>query len=216
MDYTIRFVIYLAVIFMAIVISVFKYKQLDKASKVFCVLLVTTLISETCSFFLAKYYRNNFPVYHFFAPVQLFLVGLYFNYAIESFRRKNIGLYIGIIGILFSAFNTLYLQPIKTFNSYFLLFEGLCTIFMCLYAFNKMFVNDDIDILKSHHFWFTFILLTFWSITYVNWGVREFIRYKMLEMIFSVGNVLWLVNVLTYSGIAFVFLFYRKNIVQRE
>lgn len=216
MSYFTSYMSYLAVIVIAAVISLVKYRQLDKASKIFSIMLIMTLISEVMAYVIAKYYRNNFPVYHFFAPIQLFLVGLYFNYSIESFRRKRIGIYIGIIGLLFGVFNTLFLQPIKTFNSYFLLFEGLCTIFMCLYAFNKMFVNEDIDILKSHHFWFTFILLTFWSITYVNWGVREFIRYKMLEMIFSVGNVLWVVNVLTYSGIAFVFLFYRKNIVQRE
>lgn len=216
MSHSLRYYIYISIIIIAITTSLLRYRKLDRASKTLSVLLIVTLLSETVAYYMAKYYRNNFPVYHFFAPVQLFIVGLYFNYSVEKFRKKNIGLYIGIAGIALAVLNSLYFQPLHTLNSYFLMYEGFCTVFMCLYAFNQMFLDDEYNMLSLPHFWFTFILLAFWSITYVNWGVHEVMRINMIDIMSITAQVLWIVNVLTYSGIAFVFLFYRKNIIQRE
>ncbi len=211
-----QFLLYLFVIAIAIVVSLLKFKQLDKGSKMLALLLILTLTSEIVSYYTAKVYRNNFPVYHFFAPIQLFMVGLYFHYSIEDFKKTKIGIYIGILGFIVAVLNTLIFQPITSLNSYFLLFEGVCTIFMSLYAFNRMFINEDIDLLTLPHFWFTFILLTFWCITYLTWGLYEVAPYKMARISALLSKVIWVVNLITYIGIGFVFLMYRKKLAPRE
>jgi hypothetical protein len=204
------------VIALAIITGLLRLKRQGKAEKMLIILLILTLSSEIMAYIWAVKFRNNFPVYHIFAPIQLFFVSMYFHYSVDSLSKSKIAIYIGLSGGILAAVNTIFFQPITTLNSYFLLFEGLCTIFLSLYAFNKMFINDNLNILSIPHFWFTLILLTFWSITYISWGVYEFMRAKQMNALYIMGAVLWAINIITYLGIGFVFFFISKRSIQRE
>ncbi|WP_276132349.1 hypothetical protein [Polluticoccus soli] len=159
---------------------------------------------------LAVKYHNNMVVYHVLAPLHLFLVSLYFNQSIQSFKERHIGWFIGLGGFAIALVSSIFLQPVKELNSYFLLFAGFVIISMCLYAFYKILENDEIGTLNNPHFWFSFILLFFWSVTYLNWSVYQLLSKKVVEYMALVGFALPIISAITYIGFGVVFLLYPK------
>jgi hypothetical protein len=200
------FHIYLILLALSFSISMIKFKKVDRASKLICLLLGMTLLSEAIGYIVAKYYRNNMPVYHFFNPIELFIVSLYFNASIKTFQKRNIGIYIGIMGVVVSAINTLFFQPLHTLNSYFLLFEGFCIICMSLFSFRAMFDDEQMDPVQNPHFWFSAILLLISGITYTNWALFPILGAKMVSILPPLTFILILISIVNYTAFGLVFL----------
>lgn len=189
----------------------YKFKIIDLPSRILCLLLGLTFISELTAFAAAKKYGNNLPVYAVFSIVQLVLVALYFNFTIDVFSKKNIGLYIGGLGIVVGILNSMFLQPVNTFNSNFLFFEGLCIIAMALFSFFRLLLmNDDLRLHQYPHFWFGVILVLFWSVTFLNWGLYDYYSIKFKNEVWKIGTSILVVNVFTYMAIGINFLIYHK------
>jgi hypothetical protein len=193
------------------VIGLAKFGTLRNGAKMIVVLLGCTLLSEYMADLLARRYRNNMVVYHVYAPLHLFLVSLYFNQSISSFKRQHLGWYLGFASIAVGLINSLFFQPIEVLNSYYLLFAGFVIISMSLYAFYRILENDEIGTLNNPHFWFSFILLFFWSVTYLNWAVYQILSKNVTEYMALVRFALPLVSAITYFGFGLVFLFYPKK-----
>lgn len=140
-------------------------------------------------------------IYHVFNPIQFLIISLYFNESIPAFKRKNVGRYIGLIGVILSILNIYFLQPLHSSNYYFLVFESLIIVFMALYSFIEMFLNDNNDLIRNQHFWVSFILLSFWSITLTYWAMHEIIDKRAIYLIKYIGYILVSVNILTYLGL---------------
>src|SRR5947207_14288343 len=105
---------------------------------------------------------------------------LYFKHVIDVFIQKNIGIYIGISGILFRIINLLFIQNLNTLSSYFLFFEGITVIGMSLFAFFRLLLkHDSLHLTRYHHFWFISILVFFWSATFLIWGLYDYINLKL-------------------------------------
>lgn len=206
MSTTAQFIIYIALLALSLFYGIHKYKQIDLASKTIVILLAITLLSESVAIYMGKMYHNNMPVYHFFNPVQLFVISLYFNRSIEYFKRYNIGIYIGFFGILMSALNSLFFQPINTLISYFLLFEGFCIIFMSLFSYRSMFEDVEMNVVRNPHFWFSSIFLFLSGVTYFNWALYSFIGIKMIEIMPFLNTLILVVNMIAYASIGLVFL----------
>jgi len=207
----ISYAVYLGVILLSFMVGLVRFKLLRNGAKMIVVLLGCTLLSEFIADLLARRYRNNMVVYHLLAPLHLFLVSLYFNQSIASFKKRRLGWYIGAVGVVVGLINSLCLQPIEVFNSYYLLFAGFVIISMSLYAFYKILENDEIGTLNNPHFWFSFILLFFWSVTYFHWSVYQILSEVVLEYISLVEFGLPFISAITYLGFGLVFLFYPKN-----
>ena len=201
-----RFTIYIILLILSLSSGLLRYKQIDKASMVIVFLLAVTLISETTSIYIGWKYRNNMPVFHIFSPIELFIVSIYFNRSIEYFKKFNIGIYVGVVGILLSILNTIFIQQIKTLNSYFLLYEGFCIIFMALYSYRTMFEDLEMNVVRNPHFWFSSIFLFISGVTYSNWALYSFIGKRMVELIPSISTLITLVSAIAYTSIGLVFL----------
>lgn len=210
--YWILFYLYILCILLASIISLFRYNKIDKAAGILSILLAFTFISEGFAHFMARYYRHNLFVYHFFNPIQFFLIALYFNESVDVLRQRKIGLYIGIGGFIVAALNTICLQPLNTFNSYYLLFESIMIIGLCLFSFLRMLMKEEpIRLFSYPHFWFCTFLVFFWSLTFLSWGLYDFIRNYFYEHLSIVNKVLLMVNLITYAGFGAVFLFTKNR-----
>jgi hypothetical protein len=199
------------VLFLAILGGIYKFKSKDRASKILVVLLCLTLITEFTAYGVAIKYRNNMFVYHLFAPVQLFVVGVYFDTIVKRFRSHRIWTTIGIISVVAACVNILFFQSLQMLNSNFLLFEGLVIMALSLYAFQLILTDDTINIYRYGHFWIIVILIFFWSITYTSWALYSVLRVKKLFVMPFVTHLLWTVNILTYAAIGFVLLYFSGN-----
>ena len=211
MVYNIVNFIYLLSLLFASICSVYRFKCLDIASKILAVLVCCALINESAAYYLAIKYHNNLPIYAVYGFVEFGLLCLYFNNTIDVFIEKNIGIYIGIGGIILGIINLIFIQHLNSLNSYFLLFEGLCVIGMSLFAFFRLLLKQDsLHLYKYPHFWFISILVFFWSITFLNWGLYDYFNLKLQHAAWEINNVLPIVSAFTYCCFGCVFLLYPK------
>lgn len=190
-------------------------KELSKADKWITIWIFATIISELCGIYGILKYKNNMPVFHIWSPIELFLISMYFNESVAFLKKYKIGIIIGIIGCLVALINVIFFQPINTLNSIFLLFEGFVIICYCLFAFYFLVLKEQ-EIIYNTHFWFTTFLLVYWSSIFVFWGIYSFLHTTFKQYMIAATYLLWIINILTYTGIGIVFINYRKMIAHND
>lgn len=192
----------------AVLASLSKIKLLNKASLIVTMLLFCTLISEVAADINVRIEGFNTRVYNLFCPIQFLLTSIYFNYTIDTFKDANIGKYIGIVGCALGIIDYFFFEIPPFRNTIYLLIEGITIVGMSLYAFYRILLNDDdLRIITYPHFWFTTLFLCYWTCTTLFWGSYDYISDHMGNIL---GNILLIVNIITYLGFGTVFLLYRK------
>ncbi len=168
-------------------------------------------INEIAAYYLAKKYHNNLPLYAIYCFVEFGLLCLYFNKVIDVFTRKNVGIYIGATGIGCGIINLVFIQSLNSIGSYFLFFEALSVIGMSLFAFFRLLLkNDALHLYKYPHFWFICILIFFWSITFLYWGLFDYISVRLQHAVWKIDFIEFIAGIFTYSSFGCVFLLYLK------
>jgi hypothetical protein len=206
----VKAIAYFTLLLLVSVLGIVKWKSLNLAEKYMAILMPVTLVTEWLAFLIIKNSGNSLPVYHVFNPVEFLLISLYFNQSIEAFKRKNIGLYVGVAGMLIGLMNTLLFQKPTTINSYFLLFEGTVVIIFCLLSFHQILLDEEHLPYGFAHFWITICFMVFYSTTFTGWGIYTILdpKERVINSIFH--NVLATVNFIFYTGIAAIFINYKK------
>lgn len=198
-------IIYLLSITFAFIKGLTHYNSLEGASKFIVILLGFTLINETISFVLFVQKKNNMPVYQIYSLVYYSLIVKYFCSSIDIMKeyfKLKLTLAVGIFAYII---NLMYLQPITILNSHFLLFTAILIISLSLISYFRMLVSKEgIRLTGSRVFWINTILLVYWSITFLHWGM-----YNVLDVL--LGSNLWvmhlflnLMNIGTYTGLGLV------------
>lgn len=200
----------LSLSFCAFATGAFRWRQLSQADKWLCYLMLLSVLQEFIAYAAAKALRNNLFTYHVYNPLELLVICFYFNESIDVLKGRYLGVWIGLGGMLLSLFCTLVLQPVWTFNSFFLMFEGFCVILLSLLAFYRILIKDDESSpLRKAHFWITACLLVYWSSTYTTWGLYTIFQQRNYYVDLA-GNVISIANVLFYAGISLLFVRYLK------
>lgn len=211
MFYQVAYYIYFVSLLFACICGVYRFKKTDTASKVLCVLICCAFINEGTAYYLAKKYHNNLLLYAIYSFVEFGMLSLYFNNVIDVFIKRNMGIYIGAGGIILGVVNLVFIQGPSSINSYFLLFEGLSIIGMSLFAFFRLLLKyDSLNLYKYHHFWFISILVFFWSITFLNWGLYYYINMELKQSAWKINAALAIISAITYCCFGCVFLMYPK------
>jgi hypothetical protein len=211
MDPTYEYYIEIPVFTVSILIGLVNFKRLDAGSRILCFLLIAELVNESIAYYMAKKYHNNLAEYNIYSLIEFAIICWYFNNVIDVFRHRKFGTYIGAVGILFGIANLIFIQHLHVLNSYFLFVEGVLTIGMCLFAFFRLLLKqEELKIFKYHHFWFISIILFYWCITYLSWGLYDILGTEYGQYIAIISLMIWSVNILTYAGIGAIFLLYPK------
>jgi hypothetical protein len=203
---------YLALILISFLISIVGWKKNTREDNILSCLLLLTFISELIAIILVKKYRNNLILFHFFAPVQFFLITSYFT-GVNSGLRKNAGLYISILGVLISIINSIFIQPLNQFNSYYILLEGFIIIALTLEFFLISIRQDKPHLFRNKHLWIAMIFLFFWSMTFSYWALSGAIAQYAIEYSSLIARTLRYVNIITYGGLSIVFFLNKKHIL---
>ena len=205
-----RMSIYLVILCFATIAGLIHYKKMDKPTRIMVWYVTITLISESIATYAAFVFKNNLPVFHVYNVVQFLLLSLYFNYSVDKQRIAK-GWIIGLSGIILSVVNSVYFQhPTKELNTNFVIVESFLIIGMSLFSFYRLLASDVIYIHLSPKFWFSAILLVFWSFTFFYWLVGVIIYKSLPNMAFWLDTMIWFINIICYSAFAAVFLSYNK------
>lgn len=210
------FQLYVPLLFITFCIAVVQWKKLSKADRWICLLLIISFIQECVARYYHVKYRNNFPTFHVYTPIELSIIIIYFNSSIGFIKHRYFELstfaICGILGFL----NTRYIQSLYQFNSYYLLFEGCVVIGLCMLSFYRLLIREDIVPGRMAHFWFIICFLFYWSLTYANFGLygAQLNSETIVATIFNF--TIQAANFLFYIGIATIFLRYKKLIPSGE
>ncbi len=208
---SVTYILEFALLIFAAVIGLYRYRILSAADRVLAVLLTLSVITETTAFAAVKCRGNNMAVYNLYSPLELLLIALYFDRSVGFLHRLRIGAVTGLAGIILAAFIALRVQPLTSFNAYFLIFEDCAIIMLSLLSLAHIAMDAERPPFVFAQFWITALLVLYWSATYCGWGLFEYLNkleHPLLHRAF--GSVLALANYLFYTGIAAVFIRYPK------
>ena len=200
-------VVYLTLLAITFCLGIYRWRQLNSSDRIIAVLIALTLVQEIVAFVGYWFWRHNLFTYHFYSPIEFFIICYYFNSNSAILVKRNWGILLGVFGIGVAIVNTLFFQPITVFNSYYLIFEATFIIILCLLSLAEQLLDDSVH-LKSTQFMITVVLLLYWSLTYIGWGVFERLVSGWLLRISKV--LLQLTNYIFYASIAIIFLRYHK------
>ena len=211
--------IYFAVLFAmlaAMVASIIQWERLNKADRIIAALLTMTVLSEATAYFFMLRVNNNMYVYHVFSPIELSIVSFYFAETVPFFKKWKVGFWVSGIGIAMAFCNAFYLQPISSFPSLFLLFEGFVITILCVFSFFSMLYRDQYSLVNNAQFWITFNLLVFWSFTFLIWGTYNSFAQGLQDKLPIIYDMLTAINFITYINYFIIFLLYKKMVRSGE
>lgn len=201
---------FIAILF-SLICSLINFKSLNKSARVLSILIAITFFFELAAEVSARVLHTNMLVYSVFNVVQFFLISVFFNYSIDTFKEKNIGLIIGVFGVVWGGINYLLIESPYRLNSIYLLSEDVVIVAMALYSFYRMLlIDDDVILVKQPNFWFTSLLMFFWTGTFLIWGTFEYLTTLSQFAKSVLLSVLLAVNVISYVGFGIVFICYNK------
>jgi len=197
--------------FLPVIIGVFRYRAMDLGTKIFFYLSVLGLVVESLAYYMAFRYHNNLIAYNLSNIIELFLISVYFNYTIESFRKRNIGLIIGLVGVIAGIVNNFFIQSIYGITHFFLFYQSLVIITLSITSLAAFLKPEDSRQIKNEvHFWLPVILIFSWSLSYLFFSVINFYSVKLKVVAPEVILALFLIGVLTNIAVAIIFFLYPK------
>ncbi len=196
--------------FIASTICLIRYKQLDKASKYLVLSICLFFLVEQIATWASVRYRQSNIVYNIHGPIDLLITSVYFNTIIESFRKKNVGIKIALVGFIFALINVLFFQNYKILNTYFLLLQSLLVVFMCLYYYYDFLKKDTYKKQLPIHFWFTAILFVYWSFTNFHWSIGLKLMYSKGSIAMWPNYIILFITTCSYLGFSVLFWNYNK------
>jgi hypothetical protein len=202
-------IIYFTAILTSITAAILQWRAVSKADRFIITLLLITLLNEGLAIVAMKILRNDMLLYHVYSPIELLIICLYFNEKIQSLKRFHIGIAIGVLGFIIASINIIFVQPYNTINSIFLVYEGFCVIALSLYSFYRLAL-DETELTRSSQFWFTTILLIYWSTVFIYWGMFPLLITTLKTSMAKITTGMRLINIFTYIGFAIVFINYKK------
>lgn len=192
------------------------YSRLDRPFRILTWLLGATFVVECGAFLLACAYGSNLALYNVFLVVQFCLVALFFNYSIDTFRARRVGIWIALVGAALGVGSYLYSRSLQQVGTYFQLFVGIAIVSMALYSFTRLIFirggtskGDETQYLP--HFWVSVSFAFFWSTSFLLWGLYEYFTRTHENALPLVHLAMRAVNMLTYSAIGLTILHYRSR-----
>lgn len=186
-------------------------RQFDRSTRFLWLYTCAAFTVELSAIFAIVLFGQNMPLYGIYSLIEFGLLALYFNYSIDILKSHNIGLIIGGLGIILGILNIIFKQPLNKFNSYFLYLEGTVVICLSFLSFLRIFyLSDDLRLVRLRHFWFSFILCSFWTTTFLFWGLFDYFYKSGSKWSWLIDSSVNIISCLTYLAFAIVFWRYPK------
>lgn len=210
MNYYLQSVINLLLAALPVIIGAFNFKILDYGAKVIYELLVLSLLTEILAVFFAYRYRNNTPVINISNLLQSFFICLYFNYCIKIFRKRHIGVYIGLFSIIAGILNMVFLEPINTYNSNYFLFQTILVFALGIIFYIQMLSLPYFKLQTNPHFWFIVVLISFYVLNYFALSLYTYFASRFKNHNGIIDLSVFFLNCLTNIGFSIVLAYYPK------
>ena len=215
MGNTVSFILSLSVVF-SVIIGIVRWKVIDSSYYPFICNLIVGLLVEIINA-SHPYSVVTVKTLNIFSFIDFFLFAwLFHNWGLFNHNKKRFLMIVCAFGIAW-LFITFFLNKFSNINNLFLLIYSAALIFLSVTTFNKIVVQQRINIFTNARFWICIGIIIFYSFfiltraTDLSTGVLTHVSksFKLnLQLINSYSNVL--VNLL--YAVAVIWIPRKKNI----
>ncbi len=156
--------------------TLFVFRRLPSELKIFSYFVFLSGIIELTSKILWFYRINNLPLLHLYVAGGFLFLALFYQEVLKGFVNTNIIQSVLVVFLVLTTANSLFVQPILTFNSYALTIESVLIVIFSLSTYIIM-LNDIVRKNRMH-------LVK--SLNWINSGL--FIYYSSSMLIFYFGD----------------------------
>lgn len=128
-------------IFITALYAAILYRRLEKELKVFSLFLFLSGIIQGVSLAFWFLNKNNFPLLHIYIATGFCILAWFYKTVLKGFINPKIINSTIVVFLLLTLANSLFFQPIHTFNSYALVLECILIIILSLSTY-IFFIND--------------------------------------------------------------------------
>lgn len=163
--------------------SLYQFGRASKALRIFSVLVLVSNCIQLVSMVLWYLEINNMPLLHLQVPVCTLLIVLFYRQVLFGFIQSWLFIGAGTLFALFSVLNSVFFQPVNTFNSYALTAQCILVVILALSLYN-LFLNPRVKQELGPHYS---------SLYWINTGF--FIYYVSCLLIFNMGEVMQIFSI---------------------
>lgn len=184
-------------LFVPFLISVFRYKFLNKIQKRLLLLIVTNVAVESISRLLWYNKINNLPLYHIYTVIEFFLITNIYKSALSKLFPQHFFTVSSILFTFLAILNTLFFQGIFTFNSNMTTLMGLIIIFYSLCYFYSLLKEIKYSGLESKPmFWINSGFLIYFSSNIILFFLNNNLFEKSTEASYVVWGLHAIINMI--------------------
>jgi hypothetical protein len=156
--------------------ALFIYRQLAPELKIFSFFLFFSAVVQLSALALALNRINNLPLLHIYVAAGFLLLAIFYKKILNGFIQGRLIWIITIAFLVYTILNSIFIEPVRTFNSSALTVESILIVILSLFTFIVL-LNDIARERRSS-------LIR--SINWINSGL--FIYYSSSLLIFYLTN----------------------------
>lgn len=130
-------------ILLTVALAMLRFKRSDKTLQVFCYYIFLSGIIQFASLGLWFFSKNNMPLLHIYVCLEFLALAWFYTMLLHKFINVKIIWSTAVLFSLFSIANSLFLQPVFTFNSHALTVESVLIIILALFTFIVLLNNTS-------------------------------------------------------------------------
>ncbi|MEZ2440432.1 hypothetical protein AB6805_01825 [Chitinophaga sp. RCC_12] len=165
-------------VLLTVVYAALHYSKLPRELKVFSWFIFLSGVIQFTSLAFWFVSKNNMPLLHIYVAAGFLCLAWFYNTLLNGFIDARIIWSIAILFLLFTTINSLFIQPVHTFNSIALTVEAILIVILALFTY-RFFLSDIVKETSGRNIS---------SLNWINSGL--FIYYSSSILIFYFGAVI--------------------------
>lgn len=175
----------------AVVVAAIHLKRLNRSQRWIGLLCLVSLFVQIASSVLWNLERNNLPLLHFYAPLELVILLRFFHSVSTNVKQKKLSNYLSILFVIASILNVLFVQSIYEFNYLLAAIASLILVFFSINTWVQIMKDLKIEKLtRNSTFWFNSAILIYFSINFILFLSNN----ELNKLAVSVVRLPWMVH----------------------
>ena len=163
-------------------LTLYFYAKSSQLSKRIIQLLIASTIVAIVSYFLAKNELKNDLIFNLNNYLELYLMYRIYQLLIHDVSKK-IMIILLILVVIFGIYDSIFIEPIDTYQGIFSFFKSICVLGLCLISFYTVYKEEKVIYLeKDAIFWLNSGILIYYLSTlfiqlFTNYLIASFPEY---------------------------------------
>lgn len=207
------FIAYYLLFILGLLTGIARYRTLDGATRVLVILLFFTAAAELTTYWLLKteQYRAKMMAFHVWSVAELVIISWYFIKLNKPYHHVRLMALACILWPVMGCLNIIFLQPLRSLNTNMLMLESLSIITLSMYSILQLLRKSASEnLFLNPHFWTCILWVVLWGSTFFFWAFIKILYKNGWEYRDTALVLHAVVNVIVYTGLAAVLLFYPK------